>query len=95
MRITGIKYPIMTTLFAIGSIGIAANKLNAQEPIKQDTFEYSNPVDKYTSEDLPEAFRDTVNLSSWTNDPEILSKAPSPKFRLKGPLHLYGGETDK
>ena len=74
----------MTTLFAIGSMGIAANKAKAQEPIKQDTFEYSNPVDKYTSEDLPEAFRDTVNLSSWTNDPEVLSKAPSPKFRLKG-----------
>ena len=65
-------------------MGIAANKINSQTPPKQDSFEHRNPVDKYTKEDLPAIFREEVNQSSWTNDPNVLANAPSPKFTLQG-----------
>ena len=93
MRITGIKYPIITLLTTC-SIGFAVNKAKAQEPVARDTFEYVNPVDRYTSEDLPAVFRETVNPSSWTNNPKILGNAPSPKFKLKGNETIAKGVVD-
>ena len=62
---------------------------------KPDTFvRGTNPVDKYTSEDLPKIFREPVNPSSWTNDPEILKNAPDPYFKLQGVRKLAKGVVD-
>lgn len=82
------------TLFAISSLGIAANKVRAQESTQKDTFKYCNPVDKYTSADLPVIFREAENPSSWTNNPKILAAAPSPKFNLKGKETIAKGVVD-
>ena len=93
MKITSIKYPIMA-IFATCSMGLVSNTANAQKHVKQDTFEYCNPVDKYTSEDLPAIFREKVNPSSWTNDPNILAKAPNPKFTVKNKEIIAKGVVD-
>ncbi len=78
----------------------------SQSPLKlteaqKDTFELVNktqktinPVDRYTSEDLPTVFREPVNPSGWTNDPEILKNAPDPYFTLKGKKILARGTID-
>ena len=93
MKINNVKYPIIT-LFTVCSMGLVSNRANAQTPAKQDTFEYCNPVDKYTPEDLPAVFRENINHSSWTNDPMVLKKAPSPKFKLKGKENIAKGVVD-
>lgn len=93
MRINSIKYHTLT-LFTLCSMGLVANKVKAQVPAKQDTVKYHIPVDKYTSKDLPVIFRDTVNHSSWTNDSILLSKAPSPKFNLRGIETVAKGVVD-
>ena len=93
MRVSSIKYPILT-LFTIGTLGLCTNKANAQNSTKQDSFEYTNPVDKYTSEDLPVVFREEVNPSSWTNNPIVLANAPSPKFSIKGEEKIAKGVID-
>ena len=59
-----------------------------------DTFVPCNPVDKYTSDDLPKVFREPVNPSSWTNDPNVLVNAPSPKFMFKGQEMIAKGVVD-
>ena len=53
----------------------------------QDTFEYTipyNPVDKYTTMDLPKAFRKENNPSGRISDTAIINNAPNPSFTLKG-----------
>ncbi|MBR6098696.1 L,D-transpeptidase [bacterium] len=85
-----IKYPI-AAVFAACSLSYAApaaaQTITGNQNVT-DTFERvdstsRNPVDKYTQEDLPEVFREEVNPSGWTNDPEILKNAPDPSFTLK------------
>ena len=83
-----IKYPA-AALFTACSLGTAAPIAAQTLTQPADTFELAgkhliNPVDKYTQEDLPAVFRESVNPSSWTNDPEILKNAPDPYFTLKG-----------
>lgn len=53
-----------------------------------------NPVDKYTTEDLPKVFREEVNPSGWTNNKEVLKKAPVPKFQLMGEEKLASAVVD-
>ena len=91
IRFSTIKYviPALFTTYALNypAPAIAQNFKNANKII--DTFEHAgsksvNPVDKYTQDDLPRAFREEINPSSWTNDPDILKKAPNPMFTLQG-----------
>ena len=53
-----------------------------------------NPVEKYTTEDLPGAFREEVNPSGWTNNNEVLKNAPTPKFQLMGEEKLASAVVD-
>jgi lipoprotein-anchoring transpeptidase ErfK/SrfK len=91
-----VKYPTMA-LFMAGTLNtvvpsFAQTKQQTQKLVKtpnKDIFVsgvkfVENPVNKYTQEDLPAVFRETVNPSSWTIDPAILKKAPSPMFKLQG-----------
>ena len=61
-----------------------AQAVSIKSPQKFNVSFRTNPVDKYTQEDLPKIFREPVNPSSWTNDPKILKNAPDPYFELKG-----------
>ena len=85
-------------LAAAGTLSYAqpaqARKIDLTQ--KPDTFVRvsANPVDKYTSEDLPKIFRERVNPSSWTDDPKILKDAPDPHFKLKGVRKLAKGVVD-
>ena len=91
-----IKYKL-GVLAAAGTLAYAqpAHAQQVDLTQKPDTFvRTTNPVDKYTSEDLPKVFREPVNPSSWTNDPEILKDAPDPYFTLKGKKTLAKGVVD-
>lgn len=81
--------PALFTAYAINysATAVSQNLKNANR--LSDTFELvapapANPVDKYTQNDLPFAFKEDINPSSWTNDPNILKKAPNPIFTLQG-----------
>ena len=82
-----IKYPAaaLFTSFTLSSAAQSVIRTPARANI--DTYEKTqsgsqNPVDKYTQEDLPAVFREAVNPSGRTNEPQILKNAPSPAFKL-------------
>lgn len=94
--LNNIKYKL-GILAAAGTLAYAqpAQAQRVDLTQKPDTFiRTTNPVDKYTSEDLPKIFREPVNPSSWTNDPKILKTAPDPYFTLKGKKTLAKGVVD-
>ncbi len=104
LSLNTIKYSLGVALSSAAlSFSTPAAAQTSLKSIEQpkDTFELVNktqktlnPVDKYTSEDLPKVFREPVNPSSWTNDPEILKDAPDPYFTLKGKKILAKGTVD-
>ena len=91
-----IKYPAaILTSFLLSSAAQSQNKISVNDKSIPDTFvkapiDFKNPVDKYTQNDLPKAFREVTNPSSWTNDPEILKKAPV----FRGLFLRWGGRWD-
>ena len=99
--LNSIKYPAMA-LFMVGSLSYSAGaeaQTVKKHPTSYDAFIRSvkmveNPVNKYTQEDLPAVFREKVNPSSWTIDPQILKNAPNPYFTLKGQKVLAKGVVD-
>ncbi len=85
--INTIKYPIIaaTTAMALGYAAPTTAQTNKSYTLTEDKFERKNinPVlEKYSKEDLPEVFREEVNPSGWTINPDTLKMAPSPKFKL-------------
>lgn len=96
MFISPIKYSALT-LFAACSLACVPAKAQQKAEIKKDSFELicnTNPVDKYSQEDLPRVFRETINPSSWTNDSSVLKNAPSPKFKIMSKNFVARGVVD-